>query len=92
MEIDMDRPVRKTLFALAFASSLFAASPVLAFNWACTAKDSAGTVYEGRMLGLSNSWTKNVASNSALRKCEAANGQSCELVECTDLDARYTIQ
>jgi hypothetical protein len=88
----MNRSTSRIFFAFATASSLLIGSPALAFNWACTAKDSAGTIYEGRMFGLSSNWTKKVASNSALRKCEAAGGQSCEMVECTDLDARYAIE
>ncbi len=88
----MNRSTSRIFIALTVASSLLIVSPAFAFNWACTARDSAGTIYEGRMFGLFSNWTKNIASNSALRKCEAAGGQSCEMVECTDLDARYAIE
>lgn len=88
----MARPGTIILAVLAVSGSMLAASPALAFNWACTAKDSSGNAYEGRMFGLSNTWTKNVASNSALRKCEEAGGKSCAIAECTDLDAQYSIQ
>jgi hypothetical protein len=84
----MTRTKRTAFIAIAAGAVLAMATPALAFNWSCMARDRAGHEYEGKSFGLFSPWVKQIATDRAMEKCEEAGGKSCTLKDCVDLDVQ----
>ncbi len=76
----------KTLLAAIAAATLLTATPALAFNWQCTAKNARGQKFTATAFGLFSAYVKQRAMDKAMVKCRAVSAV-CHISGCVDLDS-----